>query len=106
MRRSSEEVSRAGFSGIWPTAASGWRSPWPKTGILPVTERSRQHGKRQQVEISLASLEREFRLGETLATTLLGLATGIATKVTAYASGFSLNRLLGRPQGRIKESWA
>jgi hypothetical protein len=31
MRRSSEEVSRAGFSGIWPTAASGRRSPWPKT---------------------------------------------------------------------------
>jgi hypothetical protein len=42
-------------------------------GILLVTERSRQGGKRQQVEIALASLKREFRLGETLATTLVGL---------------------------------
>jgi hypothetical protein len=75
-------------------------------GILLVTERSRQHGKRQQVEIALASLKREFRLGETLATTLVGLATRIAAKIAAYTYGFYVNRLLGRPQGRIKELWA
>jgi hypothetical protein len=77
-----------------------------ETGVLLVTEHSRQHGKRQQVEIALASLKREFRLGETLATTLTGLATRIAAKVTAYTYGFLVNRLLGRPQGRIKELWA
>jgi hypothetical protein len=77
-----------------------------ESGILLVTERSRQHGKRQQVEIALASLKREFRLEETLATTLVGLVIRIAAKVTAYTYGFFLNRLLGRPQGRIKELWA
>jgi hypothetical protein len=75
-------------------------------GILLVTERSRRYGKRQQVEIALASLKREFRLGETLATTLVGLATRIATKICAYTYGFYVNRVLGRPQGRIKELWA
>jgi hypothetical protein len=77
-----------------------------ESAILLVTERSRQHGKRQQVEIALATLKREFRLEETLATTLVGLVTRIAAKVTAYTYGFFLNRLLGRPQGRIKELWA
>jgi hypothetical protein len=77
-----------------------------ETGILLVTERSRQHGNRQQVEIALASLKREFRLEGTLATTLVGLVTRIAAKVTAYTYGFFVNRLLGRPQGRIKELWA
>jgi hypothetical protein len=76
-----------------------------ETGILLVTERSRQHGNRQQVEIALASLKREFRLEGTLATTLVGLVTRIAAKVTAYTYGFFVNRLLGRPQGRIKELW-
>jgi hypothetical protein len=77
-----------------------------ETGILLVTERSRQHGNRQQVEIALASLKREFRLEGTLATTLVGLVTRIAAKVTAYTYGIFVNRLLGRPQGRIKELWA
>ena len=77
-----------------------------ESGILLVTERSRQHGKRQQVEIALASLKREFRLGETLAITLVGLATRIAAKIAAYTYGFYVNRVLGRPQGRIKELWA
>src|ERR671932_540778 len=40
------------------------------TGVLLVTERSRQNGKRQQIEIALAGLKRVFRLGETLAKTL------------------------------------
>jgi hypothetical protein len=77
-----------------------------EAGIVLVTERSRQHGKRQQVEVALASLKREFRLGETLATTLVGLATMIAAKIAAYTYGFYVNRIMGRPQGRIKELWA
>ncbi len=75
-------------------------------GVLLVTERSRQGGKRQQVEIALASLKRVFGLGETLATTLAGLVTRIAAKICAYTYAFLVNRLLGRPQGRIKELWA
>lgn len=71
-----------------------------------LTEKSKHRGQRQQVEIALASLKREFRVGETLATTLVGLATRIAAKVAAYTYGFLINRLLGRPQGRIKELWA
>jgi hypothetical protein len=74
--------------------------------ILLVTERSRQGGKRQQVEIALASLKREFRIGETLASTLVGLATRIAAKMAAYTYGLFVNRVLGRPQGRVKELWA
>lgn len=77
-----------------------------ESGILLVTERSRQGGKRQQVEIALASLKREFRIGETLATTLTGLATRIAAKIAPYTYGLFVNRVLGRPQGRIKELWA
>jgi len=45
-------------------------------------------------------------LGETLATTLIGLATRIAAKICAYTYGFYVNRVLGRSQGRIKELWA
>jgi hypothetical protein len=70
-----------------------------------VTERSRQGGKRQQVEIALSSLKRVFGLGETLAT-LVGLATRIAAKIAAYTYAFLVNRRLGRPQGRIKDLWA
>ena len=62
-----------------------------------MTERSRQGGKRQQVEIALASLKHEFRIGETLATTLTGLATRIAAKIAAYTYGLFVNRVLGRP---------
>jgi hypothetical protein len=76
------------------------------SGILLVSEHSRQGGKRQQVEIAFASLKREFRLGETLATTLVGLATRIVAKIAAYTYGFYVNRILGRSQGHIKELWA
>lgn len=76
------------------------------SGVLLVTERSRQGGKRQQVEIALASLKRVFGIGETLAKTLVGLVTRIAAKICAYTYAFLLNRMLGRPQGRIKELWA
>jgi hypothetical protein len=76
-------------------------------GILLLTERSRRRpGVRQQIEIALASLKRVFGLGETLATTLVGLATRIAAKMTAYTYAFLVNRRLERPQGRIKELWA
>jgi hypothetical protein len=77
-----------------------------ESGVLLVTERSRQGGKRQQVEIALSSLKRVFGLGETLATTLVGLATRIAAKIAAYTYAFLVNRRLGRPQGRIKDPWA
>jgi hypothetical protein len=77
-----------------------------ESGILLVTERSRQGVKRQQVEIALSSLKRVFGLGETLATTLVGLATRIAAKIAAYTYAFLVNRRLGRPQGRIKDLWA
>jgi hypothetical protein len=63
--------------------------------ILLVTERSRQGGKRQQVEMALSSLKRVFGLGETLATTLVGLATRIAAKIAAYTYAFLVNRCLG-----------
>lgn len=75
-------------------------------GILLVTERADQRGQRQRVEICFSSLKRMFGLGETLAKTLVGLATRIAAKLTAYTYAFLVNRLLGLPQGRIKELWA
>jgi hypothetical protein len=76
-------------------------------GIGLVTEPSRRRcGVRQQVEIAFSSLKRVFGLGESLATTLVGLATRIAAKITAYTYGFYINRMLGRPQGKIKELWA
>lgn len=61
---------------------------------------------RQQVEVCFAHLKRVFGLGETLAKTLVGLATRVAAKVTAYTYGLYVNRLFGRPQGRIKELWS
>jgi hypothetical protein len=42
----------------------------------------------------------------TLAKTLVGLVTRIAAKIAAYTYAFFVNRMLGRPQGRIKELWA
>ena len=75
-------------------------------GILLVTERQSSEGLGSRGR-ALASLERVFRLGETLATSLTGLVTRIAAKMTAYYTyAFVVNRLLGRPQGRIKELWA
>ena len=79
-----------------------------ESGIALVTSEAsaRRPGVRQQIEICFSSLKRVFRLGETLATTLVGLATRIAAKMTAYTYAFLINRMLGRPQGKIKESWA
>ena len=83
------------------------RATLAEVGILLATERAeRRRGVRQHIEITLSSLKRVFGLGETLATTLIGLATRIAAKIAAYTYGFYVNRVLGRPQGRIKELWA
>jgi hypothetical protein len=76
-------------------------------GILLATEKADRHPpSRQQVEVCLAALKRVFGMDGTLAKTLTGLAIRIATKVAAYTYGCYINRLLGRPQGRIKELWA
>jgi hypothetical protein len=56
-----------------------------KRGVLLATERAdRRPAIRQQVEVCFATLKRAFGVGETLATTLVGLATRIAAKVCAY----------------------
>ncbi|MDQ3923555.1 MAG: transposase [Actinomycetota bacterium] len=78
-----------------------------EVGVLLAAERAdRRPAIRQQVEVCFAALKRTFGMGETLASTLVGLVMRIATKVTAYTYGLYVNRLLGRPQGRIKELWA
>jgi hypothetical protein len=83
------------------------REALAEVGVLLATEPSeRRSGVRQHIEIALSSLKRVFGLGETLATTLVGLASRIAAKICAYTYAFLVNRLLGRPQGRIKELWA
>ncbi|HET6662335.1 MAG TPA: IS4/IS5 family transposase, partial [Rubrobacter sp.] len=74
--------------------------------LLSSEASARRPGVRQQIEVCFSSLKRVFGLGETLATTLVGLATRIAAKMTAYTYAFLINRMLGRPQGRIKELWA
>ncbi len=75
-------------------------------GVSLVTERSRQHGVRQQAEVAFSILKRVFGIERTLAKTLVGLATRIVAKIAAYTYGCYVNRLLGRQQGRIKELWA
>ncbi len=55
------------------------------------------------MEICFSSLKRVFGLGETLAKTLVGLATRIAAKITAYTYAFLVNRLMGLPQGQINK---
>ncbi len=83
------------------------RKALTEVGILFATERAeRRRGARQHIEIALSSLKRVFGLGKTLATTLVGLATRIAAKICAYTYAFLVNRVLGRPQGHIKELWA
>jgi hypothetical protein len=78
------------------------------SGIALVTDEAsaRRPGVRQQIEICFSSLKRSFGLGETLATTLVGLSIGIAAKITAYTYAYLINRMMDRPQGRIKELWA
>ena len=71
-----------------------------------MTERSPQGGKRQQAEIAFSSLKRVFGVERTLAKTLVGLATRIVAKITAYTYAFLVNRRLGRSQGKVKDLWA
>ena len=76
-------------------------------GIILATEKAhRRPPIRQQIEVCFAALKRVFGMDGTLAKTLTGLVTRIAAKVAAYTYGCYVNRLLGRPQGRIKELWA
>jgi hypothetical protein len=87
--------------------SEGLREVLAEVGILLVTEPSeRRRGLRQRIEICFSSLKRVFGLGQTLATTLVGLATRIAAKIAAYTYALVVNRMLGRPQGHIKELWA
>jgi hypothetical protein len=101
-----EEVARK-LLGDLAYRSEDLREALAEVGILLATECSeRRHGARQHIEIALSSLKRVFGLGETLATTLVGLATRIAAKIAAYTYAFLVNRRLERPQGRIKELWA
>jgi hypothetical protein len=78
-----------------------------RRSVVLATERAeRRPATRQQVEVCFATLKRVFGMEGTLAKTLVGLATRIVAKIAAYTYGFYVNRLLGRPQGRIKELWA
>lgn len=79
-----------------------------ESGIALVTDEAsaRRPRVRQQIEICFSSLKRSFGLGETLATTLVGLSIRIAAKITAYTYAFLINRMMDRPQGHIKELWA
>jgi Transposase DDE domain len=101
-----EEVARK-LLGDLAYRSEDLREALAEVGIVLTTERSeRRHGARQHIEIAISSLKRVFGLGETLATTLVGLATRIAAKIAAYTYAFLVNRRLDRPQGRIKELWA
>jgi Transposase DDE domain len=101
-----EEVARK-LLGDLAYRSEDLRGALAEVGILLATERSeRRHGARQHIEIAISSLKRVFGLGETLAITLVGLATRIAAKIAAYTYAFLVNRRLNRPQGRIKELWA
>lgn len=75
-------------------------------GILLVTERADQRGVRQHIEIAFAGLKGVFGLGWTLAKSLTGIVMRIVAKIAAYTFGFYVNRMFGRPQGKIKELWA
>ncbi len=106
-RLEGEEVART-VLGDLAYRGEELREALAEVGILLATERSeRRGGVRQHVEIAISSLKRVFGLGETLATTLVGLlATRIAAKICAYTYALYINRLQERPQGHIKELWA
>lgn len=78
-----------------------------RRGLLLATERAeRRPTTRQQAEVCFAALKRTFGLGGTLAKTPVGPATRIAAKLCAYTYALYVNRLLYRPQGRIKGLWS
>jgi hypothetical protein len=105
--RLGEEVARR-LLGDLAYRSEDLREELAGLGIALVTSESggKRPGVRQQVEIAFSSLKRIFGLGQTLATTIIGLASRIAAKITAYTYAFYINRMMGRPQGRIKELWA
>lgn len=75
-----------------------------RRGIALTTEQvNRRPVTGQRVGVCFATLKGAFGMDGTLAKTLTGLATRIAAKVCAYTCGLYVNRLFGRPQGRIKE---
>jgi Transposase DDE domain len=87
--------------------SSGLAAELAEDGIVLATEKADRHPPiRQQVEVCFAALKRVFGMDGTLAKTLTGLATRIAAKVAAYTYGCYINRMFGRPQGRIKDLWA
>lgn len=102
-----EEVAR-GLLGDLAYRSQELEEDLAELGIVLVTAEAgaRRQGVRQHIEICFSSLKRVFGLGQTLAKTLIGLATRIAAKMTAYTYAFLVNRMLGRPQGRIKDLWA
>jgi Transposase DDE domain len=102
----SEEVARR-LLGDLAYRGEDLKEELAEVGIVLATEKAeRRSGVRQQIEIAISSLKRVFGVGATLATTIIGLVTRIAAKITAYTYGFLVNRRLGRPQGKIKELWA
>jgi hypothetical protein len=102
----SEDLARKGFGDL-TYRSELLEEELAKVGILLVSERARQRrGVRQHIEICFSTLKRVFEVGETLATTITGLAIRIAAKITAYTYALYINRMLGRSQNRIKELWA
>lgn len=103
------EVARRLLGDLLAYRSQELKEELAESGIMLLSSEAsaRRPGVRQQIEICFSSLKRVFGLGETLATTLVGLVTRIAAKMTAYNTyAFLINRVLGRPQGRIKELWA
>ena len=90
-----EEVAR-GLLGDLAYRSQKLEEELAEVGIMLVSDEAsaRRPGVRQQVEIAFSSLKRVFGLGQTLAKTLVGLATRIATKMTAYTYAFLV---LGKP---------
>jgi hypothetical protein len=91
------------FLGDLAYRSEGLREDLAVVDLLLLIEPSeRRRGVRQRVEIALSGSKRVFGFGETLATTLVGLATRIATKIAAYTYALLVDRRLGRTRGRIK----
>jgi hypothetical protein len=75
--------------------------------VLATEKANRRPPIRQQVEVCFAALKRVFGMDGTLAKTLTSLPIRIAAKVGAFAYGWGyINRMLGCPQGRIRDLWA
>lgn len=100
-----EEVARRLFGDLAYNSGP-LRDTLAEGEIALITKRADQRGVRQQIEIAFANLKGVFCLGHTLASTLSGIVMRILAKITAYTFGLYINRMLGRPQGKLKELWA